>query len=63
MRSIAATLVLIIATIVAMLAMMFAGSVRAGGALALLWALTLLWWVKVDAWPMLKSVWRELLSR
>lgn len=63
MRPILTTLALILGTIAAIIATVVTGSLQAAGALALIGVLAVIWWMKVDAWPMVVSVWREFAGR
>lgn len=59
MRPIATTVLLILGTIAAIIATVVTGSLQAAGALALVGLLASVWVIRVDAWPLVVSVWRE----
>lgn len=60
MKQIIITITLIIATIAVAATTMLTGSVQAAGALVLLYVAAGIWWVKVEAWPMARSLFVDI---
>lgn len=63
MKQIAVTITLIIATVAALAATLWTGSVQAGGVLVIVGVFGWAWWAWMDVWPMVASVWREIVRQ